>query len=441
MEVLPSSTPAPAPTETPRPAAKIKEAADLYSGPGNKGYETLAQLPAQTEIYPLGIFGDFIKAQVAATGQDGFISKNTVEYETSALPLLKKVDLPWQEKKFVNEQGPLILDYPPDFGKERDDWFGTSVAGSYLNVDDDIRIRASLSVENLTGNPGDILSGLMFQNSPDDQRYRSLDVFFGKGSWSFGYWNEGQFDFFGKRINSAKSQDLEIEILVSKGGKDIEITVLNGDNKPQKFSLQSSIYAVTRRMYIGLQVGRGKRVTLHSLSVFTPPAGTFDQSADTPSLRDLAELNGITIGAVASYGDKGVNDPRFWDTLRNNYNLLYIGFFSPKTISQWGLGFTDSFVNFAEINAMNMHGDHLLWREYVPEELKTGYHAPADIDKTMKERIQFLMTRFPQVQQWNVVNEVTGEDGKMYDYWYLPYRRIFTGICWRLALILDAAQE
>jgi endo-1,4-beta-xylanase len=414
--VSPTSTPSP--TVIPRPTAKIKESTTLYAGAGNVDFETVAQLPAQTEIYPLGIYGDFIKAEVTGTGQNGFVFKDVVEYDSSSLSQLKIIDLQWVEKKLVKDDFPLKFEYPSNFGEDRDDWFGIPVAGSWLNADDDVRIRASLSFENLTGDPNNISSGLLFQNSPEDQRYRSLDIFYGKGAWSFGYWNEGKFDFFGKRINSANSRDIEIEMTIYKGGKDIDITIINGDNKLQKFSLQDPIYSATRRMYIGLQVGRGNQVTLHSLSILTPPSGKYAQISQIPSLKDLAEQNGIAIGTISSYGDKGVNDPIYWNTIRNNYNLLYIGWFDPKTINQWGLGFSDSYISFAKTNKMTMHGDHLLWREYVPDELKTGNHSPEDVEKVMKERIQSLMTRFPQIQQWNVVNEVTGTDGQMYDYWY-----------------------
>lgn len=77
--VLPTSTAAPTasplPSATPRPSAILTMAADLYSGPGNVGFEPLAQLPIGSQVVPTGTYVDFVKVDEFINGvkQEGYL--------------------------------------------------------------------------------------------------------------------------------------------------------------------------------------------------------------------------------------------------------------------------------------------------------------------------------------------------------------------------------
>ena len=78
--------------------AVLSQAATLFSGPGNINYEDLASLPAGTTVYPSGTYGDFVQVATTIAGKDGtgFIWKNALENLPGGLPVLDRLQVPWE---------------------------------------------------------------------------------------------------------------------------------------------------------------------------------------------------------------------------------------------------------------------------------------------------------------------------------------------------------
>jgi hypothetical protein len=98
---VPTNTPTTTPT--PRPQTTLKQDTTLYAGPGNEGYEVLAQLKAETPVYPLGIFVDFVKVEVETGGKkEGYLWKESLKVLPSGLKQLNTKDVPWQPVFILN---------------------------------------------------------------------------------------------------------------------------------------------------------------------------------------------------------------------------------------------------------------------------------------------------------------------------------------------------
>lgn len=73
----------------------------------------------------------------------------------------------------------------------------------------------------------------------------------------------------------------------------------------------------------------------------------------------------------------------------------------------------DNLMTFASLNNMSVRGHPLVWHRQLPDwvlELPEAKRQGA-----MQEHIVRLMARYPQIQDWDVVNEAIGEDGGLRD--------------------------
>lgn len=93
-----TTTPTNTPTATPRPDPQTNSVVSLYAGPGNYGYEVIAQLPKGAKITTLGVYSDFVQVKVDSGGktQTGFIQAKSVNHLPQSLPQLTKDQLPKQ---------------------------------------------------------------------------------------------------------------------------------------------------------------------------------------------------------------------------------------------------------------------------------------------------------------------------------------------------------
>jgi endo-1,4-beta-xylanase len=80
----------------------------------------------------------------------------------------------------------------------------------------------------------------------------------------------------------------------------------------------------------------------------------------------------------------------------------------------------DTLVNYAAKNAMQVRGHTLAWHQALPAWLKTGTFSQQELQDIFNKHIQTVVTRYRgQIQQWDVVNEAIGDDGRLRDTFWL----------------------
>jgi GH35 family endo-1,4-beta-xylanase len=130
---------------------------------------------------------------------------------------------------------------------------------------------------------------------------------------------------------------------------------------------------------------------------------------DTPSLRELGELNGVYIGAaVYTYH---LNTPDHVEVLEREFNSL-----TPENeakacevqpeLGRFEFDAFDSLVEFAEENEMVIHGHTLLWHQCVPNWLETAEFTREEAIEVLREHIYTVVGRYRgRIAIWDVVNE------------------------------------
>lgn len=154
-----------------------------------------------------------------------------------------------------------------------------------------------------------------------------------------------------------------------------------------------------------------------SLFVFILLLGTFAAAAqeETPSLRDLAEQNGIQFGAaVYTYH---LNDPTHVEVLSREFNSL-----TPENeakacevqpeLGRFDFRDFDELVAFAEANDMIIHGHTLLWHQCVPSWLENAQFSREEAINAMRDHIYTVVGRYKgRIAIWDVVNEGINDNG------------------------------
>jgi|GEM_PF-828735 len=158
-----------------------------------------------------------------------------------------------------------------------------------------------------------------------------------------------------------------------------------------------------------------------------------ERAGGSPPLRTLANARGIDIGTAVSY-EPLMNDPCYAATLAREFNLaipenaMKMDTLLPEKPTDIYDGGTYKYewqqarqiVEFAECNSMKVRGHVLVWHNQLPSWLTNGTWSPTDLAAIMKNYITAVMSEFPQVQEWDIVNEAVD------DIWGLPRRSIWS---------------
>jgi GH35 family endo-1,4-beta-xylanase len=161
------------PTATSIPQALLGKAAVLYSGPGSDGYTHISELPAGTQVNPLGQFGDFTKVETTDS-QDGFVITSAMADLSAPLTQLTSSEVPWQDLdlryNFVGDGGTVQADTIKITDINGD---GTNVGNGSFTLDSAFRIRMSFHLEK---NSGEYASVLLMGTPPvtDGDWWRGL---------------------------------------------------------------------------------------------------------------------------------------------------------------------------------------------------------------------------------------------------------------------------
>lgn len=160
---------------------------------------------------------------------------------------------------------------------------------------------------------------------------------------------------------------------------------------------------------------------------FRPPQSTPVASPRT-SLRNLAEPNGLWIGAAVQSG--WLSDPDYANLLTREFNIL-----TPETAmkweiihpEQWRYNFepADFIVDFARRNGQKVRGHTLVWTLQLPDWIEQGSFTRQEWIDLLRDHIHTVVGRFRgkpgdrTVIAWDVVNEAIKPDGAyLENIWY-----------------------
>jgi endo-1,4-beta-xylanase len=160
-------------------------------------------------------------------------------------------------------------------------------------------------------------------------------------------------------------------------------------------------------------------------------------SAQPDTLRKLADLRGIRVGAAVTFpaGNNAANRPEYERVLRTSFNaavcenaMKFQNLFQGSTRGVYNWGPADAIANFADSNGMQMRGHTFVWHSQTAGWFNSLEGTATSRDTTLKimrEHIDSLGRRYKgRIKEWDVVNEAIAQnDGPSPNYrtdsrWY-----------------------
>jgi len=155
-------------------------------------------------------------------------------------------------------------------------------------------------------------------------------------------------------------------------------------------------------------------------------------------LRDLALAKGIQIGYASlpfyyHRPDGGI----YAATAASEFNLvtpensMKMDAVNPLP-GRYQFADLDNLMSFAQLNDMDVHGHPIVWHRQLPDWILNA--DTATVQGHMREYIHRLMSRYPDIGIWDVVNEAIGDNGGFRDsIWYQAMGENYLDIAFRQA--------
>ncbi|GAA1608936.1 hypothetical protein GCM10009828_040790 [Actinoplanes couchii] len=139
-------------------------------------------------------------------------------------------------------------------------------------------------------------------------------------------------------------------------------------------------------------------------------------SAETVSLRELAQSRGIAFGSAVSAASLA-GDASYARTLGSEFGVV-----TPEDAMKWAVlrpardtfrwGDADAIVDAAVANGQGVRGHTLVWHSSLPAWLTGGSFTTTELRDVLKEHVQTTVRRYAgRVKFWDVANEVLNNDG------------------------------
>jgi endo-1,4-beta-xylanase len=139
-------------------------------------------------------------------------------------------------------------------------------------------------------------------------------------------------------------------------------------------------------------------------------------AAPEPSLRELADRRGITIGAAVSASPLR-GEPAYADALIRECNILAtenamkFGPIHPQP-DRYSFDDADAIVDFAETHDMLVRGHTLVWHNQLPAWVEEGEWTREELTQVLHDHIATVVGRYRgRVHAWDVVNEAVDGGG------------------------------
>ncbi|PWB50201.1 MAG: hypothetical protein C3F13_17185 [Anaerolineales bacterium] len=396
----------------------------MYNGPGNINFDSVASLNKGDNLSPIGIYGDFVKAEAYLGGirYTGYINKNTIGFLPSNLPELTTSNVPWEPIFFPYCTGGA---YDPasdtlTFVNQRDSYYDTETKA--IKLDAPLRIKLDkLSVTGSTYNIVKIL-GVPETQEPWWKGIRRLDIL-----------NNGDHYLIGVRDGTAGSYNIVWDLQLSSSqpfyiifdqveGKSFNIYNQDGNviqhidltQQPQ-LNLPDGLFP-QGVVYIGSSTAPNSTSFVTGLSVGVIPNGKWVSSAvSDPGLAELAKSHNLTIGTAFSMWENA--DNRHCRVMKREYGVAAIYTFSLKGFwlgpGKYDFSELDREVDYANQMGWRVRAMHLVWgavqSDVIPEWLIHGDYGRNQYIKILEQHVKTLVGRYKgRVHEWSIANEAPG---------------------------------
>lgn len=219
----------------------------------------------------------------------------------------------------------------------------------------------------------------------------------------------------------SKGDSLKGKFQLDKGGKTLTFTKEGDQDK--KFDLASPFYSAGNNVSMAADTAKNSTLTMKKLSLDLPGGQQEEFTQNGVPLKETAKKHAMKIGSVF---DPTYDDAMYEGTFRNQFNLLLADY--PTT---WGLqlrpdkdtfdfNLADQLINFAKVNDMEVHIQHLTSRS-VPNWLGkfdqssntwTSNFSSDELKSMLAEHIQKVGEHLQaDTDIVTVVNEAIGNDG------------------------------
>jgi endo-1,4-beta-xylanase len=415
-ESSPSAQPTPIASPT-TPTVALSIAGELYAGPGNSGFSTLASLAAGTRVQPVATYVDF--AQVEATVGDktltGFVRRSSLASIPAGTPELTEGQVPLE---------PLI---DPGCGDAQAAHSGLYLDNTKDSVADETYTLATLDSALRVRVTGMTVSGyggaIKLQNPPtiSDPWYKGLHRMdigsYGDGSYELQIWDGRSDQFHALTVPGVSITDLIEVVFGEPEGRTFQVLDAGGHSlmsmdltKSTELALPDGLFP-DRRMAIGT-VMMGRSSLRVGMAVGLTPGGQWrDNVPADPGLAQLAAAHGMTIGT--EYVDREYYDARHCRALMRDYDLVFVG--AVGDVSNWlgpdnyDFGPGDAQVDRAIAEGLRIRADVLFGDppSGIPDWLKNGRYRADQIATMVEHYVKALVGHFRgRVKEWIIANEV-----------------------------------
>ncbi len=156
-----------------------------------------------------------------------------------------------------------------------------------------------------------------------------------------------------------------------------------------------------------------------AIVVSSMPDGSSGSPLASASLRQLAEVRGIAIGAAVSVN--ALQNPAYSELLAQEFNLVVPEVAMTFRTTQperdlYDFSQGDQLVAFARKHNMAVRGHVLVWDHQLPDWLVQGEFTHTEWLQLLKDHIQTKVSHYRgQIVAWDVVNEAIDDDGLLRD--------------------------
>lgn len=335
--------------------------------------------------------------------------------------------VPWKEDIVVSSAYPLTFDNASNPAYRH-----PLVVGGAFNINGAIKIQVSLKVITDAQTPSNSSNGLWITNGINENEKGSRVLYLGYQGTSWNFLSKKETtNEFAQSILNTPVKSAEFVIGIADDGRTITIVLPNGTER--KISLSEPFGKI---LNLSVQTGPKSAVQVSRLSVSQPVHDDVSPTQQSMGLAALAQKRGIIFGAHARLDDW--QNPKWVQTFKREFDMRAETWIAPSGIDQYGFSLSDSSMNFSQVNGMRVRGYHLIWWLDIPKQAEKGSLSKEEVKSIIEDRITTLMTRYPNIEEWNVVNETVyyreGSSGIRKDgTWYSSLAPEFIDIAFQLA--------
>jgi endo-1,4-beta-xylanase len=199
--------------------------------------------------------------------------------------------------------------------------------------------------------------------------------------------------------------------ILDENGKDVltvDVTSLPGVNLP------NGMFA-KRMLYLGLSSAPHSTLVVSSILFEKAPSGIAQPETQAlPTLRELAQQNGITMGTEFSIYN--MRDQRAWSIMKQDFDVAALDEFSSTSVwkgrGEYDFSSIDTAVNFALNSGFKVRASHLIWGTTdppsagIPNWLKNTNYSRQEYIQILQEYIKAIVSRYKsKVTEWSIANE------------------------------------